>query len=131
VNEPLSMLMPLETLSGWPQVQNPSILASLAVFVGFPLLVFLIVIAISKIATNMHESRGDDIHASDPLWVGEQQRGVLEAPSGNPGTEASDEVSAGDADTALARDAEHAPASDGDIEGDDTGEHVGGAGARW
>ncbi|HET9778695.1 MAG TPA: hypothetical protein VFP81_05375, partial [Propionibacteriaceae bacterium] len=126
MNELLSMLVPLETLSGWPAAPNPSILASLAIFVGFPVLVFIIVIAISKIATGMHESRGEDIHASDPLWVGEQQRGVLEASSANPGTQASDEVSAGDAEPALARDAEHAPAGDGAVEGDDTGEHVGG-----
>lgn len=123
--------MPLETLSGWPQVPTPSILASLAIFVGFPVLVFIIVVAIVKIGAAAHAGRGDIIQGSDPLWVGEQQRGVLEAPSANPGSDAGDEVSAGDAEPALARGAEHPPAGDGDVEGDDTGEHVGGAGARW
>jgi hypothetical protein len=128
VNEPLSMLMPLETLSGWPQVQDPSILATLAVFVGFPVLVFLIVIAISKIATSMHESRGEDIHASDPLWVGDHEPGELEAAAANPGVESGDQAPAGQV---MAGDTDQASAGARATEGDDTGEHVGGAGARW
>jgi hypothetical protein len=122
------MLMPLETLSGWPQVPNPSILASLAVFVGFPVLVFLIVIAISKIATSMHESRGDDIHASDPLWVGDQEPGELEAAAANPGVASGDQAPAAQV---MAGDADQTSAGERAGEGDDTGEHVGGAGARW
>ena len=44
--------------------------------------------------------------------------------SANPGTEAGDQ--------AAAADAEQASAAEGEVvEGDDTGEHVGGAGARW
>ena len=43
--------------------------------------------------------------------------------SANPGPEAGEQAPAGDA--------EQAPAGEGDVEGDDTGEHVGGAGARW
>ncbi len=122
--------MPLETLSGWPAAPDPSTLEVLGLLVGFPLLVFIVVIAIAKIGTAAHAGRGDVIQATDPLWVGgEQQTGVLEAPSANPGTEASDEASPADADQAFARDAEQAPAGDG--EGDETGEHVGGAGARW
>jgi hypothetical protein len=124
------MLVPLETLSGWPAAPDPSTLEVLGLLVGFPLLVFIVVIAIAKIGTAAHAGRGDAIQATDPLWVGgEQQTGVLEAPSANPGTEASDEASSADADQAFARDAEQAPAGDG--EGDETGEHVGGAGARW
>ena len=123
MNELLSMLVPLETLSGWPQVSNPSILASLAIFVGFPILVFIIVIAIAKIGTATHAGRGDLIQANDPLWVGgSQESGALEAPTANPGTEAGDQ--------AAASDAEQASVSE-EVEGDDTGEHVGGAGARW
>jgi hypothetical protein len=130
VNELLSMLVPLETLSGWPQVPEPSILQVLGLLVGIPLLVFIVVIAISKIGTAAHARRGDPIQASDPLWVGgSQETGVLEAPSANPGTEAGDEVAAGEAEPAPARVAERARGGDG--EGDETGEHVGGAGARW
>jgi hypothetical protein len=126
------MLVPLETLSGWPAAPDPSPLEVLVLLVGFPLLVFIIVVAISKIGTAAHAGRGDLIQASDPLWVGgEQQTGVLEAPSANPGTDASDEGSPAGAEQALARDAQQAPAGDRDSEGDETGEHVGGAGARW
>jgi hypothetical protein len=126
------MLVPLDTLSGWPQVPDPSILQVLGLLVGIPLLVFIVVIAISKIGTAAHAERGDPIQASDPLWVGgSQETGVLEAPSANPGTEAGDEVAASEAVPASARVAEQSPAGEGNVEGDDTGEHVGGAGARW
>ena len=122
--------MPLETLSGWPAAPDPTTLQVLVLLVGFPLLVFIVVIAISKISTAAHAGRGDVIQASDPLWVGgEQQTGVLEAPSANPGAEASEAGSPADAEQALAGDVEQTRAGDG--EGDETGEHVGGAGARW
>jgi hypothetical protein len=117
------MLVPLETLSGWPPVPDPSVLAVLGVLVGFPLVVFIIVIAISKIATSMHESRGDDLHANDPLWLGDHESAELEAATANPGIEASDQASTSAAG--------QAPAGEAAAEGDDTGEHVGGAGARW
>ena len=123
------MLVPLETLSGWPQVPNPSILQVLGLLVGIPLLVFIVVVAISKIGTAAHAGRDDSVDASDPLWVGgSQETGALEAPSANPGTEPRDGVAAGEAERASARFVEQ-PA--GDSEGDETGEHVGGAGARW
>jgi hypothetical protein len=109
------MLVPLDTLSGWPQVQNPTVLQSLLLLVGFPVLVFLIVIAINKITQSIHAARGHDLQASDPLWVGDHQPAELESASANPGTEAGEQTQTGEAD----------------IEGDDTGQHVGGAGARW
>jgi hypothetical protein len=126
VNELLSMLVPLETLSGWPEVPTPSILLSLAIFVGFPVLVFLIVVAINKIAQSIHGGRGDDYQTSDPFWVKDEESAELEAAPANPGTEAYGR----DADQAMAREAEQASVSE-EVEGDDTGEHVGGAGARW
>jgi hypothetical protein len=117
------MLVPLETLSGWPQVTNPTPLQVLLLLVGFPLLVFIIVVAISKIATSIHASRGDDIHANDPLWVGDQEPAELEAAGANPGPETGEQTPAGAV--------EEASAVESDVEDDDTGEHVGGAGARW
>ena len=108
--------MPLETLSGWPQVPNPPVLWSLLLFVGFPILVFIIVITINKIAQSIHAARGDDFHTSDPFWVRDHETAELEAAGANPGSEASDQV----------EDAEQATTG-----GDETGEHVGGAGARW
>jgi|SRR5215207_3027365 hypothetical protein len=134
------MLVPLETLSGWPQVTNPTPLQVLLLLVGFPLLVFIVVVAISKIATSIHAARGDDINVSDPLWVGGgQASGELEAASANPGAEATDQAQAEGTTEAYAHEPEKAVPTDtaltstdeGDVEGDDTGEHVGGAGARW
>ena len=109
------MLVPLETLSGWPQVQNPTVLQSLLLFVGFPVLVFLIVIAINKITQNIHAARGHDVQGSDPLWVGDHESAELESANANQGTETGEQTDTGEAH----------------IEGDGTGEHVGGAGARW
>ena len=107
--------MPLDTLSGWPQVQNPTVLQSLLLLVGFPVLVFLIVIVINKITQSIHAARGHDVQGSDPLWVGDHGSAELESASANPGTEAGEQTETGEAD----------------IVGDDAGEHVGGAGARW
>ena len=121
------MLVPLETLSGWPEVPTPSILLSLAIFVGFPVLVFLIVIAINKIVQSTHTAHGDEYDTSDPFWVRDHESAELAPAGANPGTEAYGR----DADQAFAREAEEASVGDGDVEGDDTGEHVGGAGARW
>jgi hypothetical protein len=125
------MLVPLETLSGWPQVTNPTPLQVLLLLLGFPLLVFFIVIAINKIVTSVHAGRGDVVHASDPLWVGDHESGQLEAASANPGVAASDQAYGGDGELAPTSEAEQVSVSGGDVEGDDTGEHVGGAGARW
>jgi hypothetical protein len=115
------MLVPLETLSGWPQAPDPSVLQVLGLLVGLPLLVFIIVVAINKIVTTAHARRGDVVVASDPLWVGAQSA-ELEA-NVNPGLETSEEAPAGDA--------EQASVGEDHVEGDDAGEHVGGAGARW
>jgi hypothetical protein len=133
------MLVPLETLSGWPPAPNPPVLDSLLVFVGFPILVFLIVIAINKIVQSIHAARGDDYHVSDPFWVRDHESAELEAASANPGIEATDQAAAEGTTEAYAHEPEKAvptdtrltSAGEGDIEGDDTGEHVGGAGARW
>jgi hypothetical protein len=116
------MLVPLETFSGWPQAPNPSVLQVLSLLVGVPLLVFIIVISISKIATTAHARRGDNAQASDPLWVGAHESPELEA-NVNPGLEITKE--------APAADAEQTAVGEAGVEGDDTGEHVGGAGARW
>jgi hypothetical protein len=115
------MLVPLETLSGWPRADDPTVLQVFGLLVGLPLLVFIIVISISKIVTTAHDRRGDVVQASDPLWVGAQSA-ELEA-NVNPGLEITKE--------APAADAEQTAVGEGGVEGDDTGEHVGGAGARW
>jgi hypothetical protein len=108
------MLVPLETLSGWPRVENPPALYSLLLFFGFPILVFLVVIAINKIVQTIHATRGDDPRTSDPLWVGAQESAEIEPIPDSKPSEQTVTTTGGS-----------------DVEGDDTGEHVGGAGARW
>jgi hypothetical protein len=115
VNELLSMLVPLETLSGWPPAENPTALQTLVLLVGFPILVFLIVIAINKIVQTIHATRGDDPRISDPLYMVDARTGEAKLVDANPGTDAGQQALVGS----------------GEVEGDDTGEHVGGAGARW
>lgn len=107
--------MPLETLSGWPQAENPTALQSLLVFVGVPILVFLIVIAINKIVQTIHATRGDDPRTRDPLYAVDARTGEAKLVEVSPGTDLGQEALVGSSD----------------LEGDDTGEHVGGAGARW
>ena len=105
---------------------HPVDFAESAIFVGFPVLVFLIVVAINKIAQSIHAGRGDDYQTSDPFWVRDQESAELEAAPANPGTEAYGR----DADQAMARETQQDSVSE-EVDGDDTGEHVGGAGARW
>lgn len=107
--------MPLETLSGWPPAENPTALQSLMLFVGIPILVFLIVIAINKIVQTIHATRGDDPRTDDPLYMVDARTGEARLVEANPGTDAGQQALVGSSE----------------VEGDDTGEHVGGAGARW
>ena len=106
--------MPLETLSGWPQVSDPTPLQSLILLIGIPLLIAVIVIAIIEIGARARTRRGDTTEAGDPLWVGAQESAEIEPiPDSKPSEQTVTTT------------------GDSDVEGDDTGEHVGGAGARW
>ena len=69
------MLVPLDTLAGWPAAQEPTILQSLGLLVGLPLLVMVIVFAIAKIGTSAQAKRGDAPPAADSVWVGGRQAG--------------------------------------------------------
>src|SRR5512132_2675274 len=109
------MLVPLETLSGWPQVSDPTPLQSLILLIGIPLLIAVIVIAVIEIGARARARRGDITEASDPLWVGAQESAQIEPiPDAQPSEQATVTTT-----------------GDSDVEGDETGEHVGGAGARW
>lgn len=115
MNELLSMLVPLETLSGWPRVSNPTPLQSLTLLIGIPLLISVIVIAIIEIGARARVRRGDITEANDPLWVGAQESAEVEPVPDSKPSEQPTVTTTGDSD----------------VEGDDTGEQVGGAGARW
>lgn len=106
--------MPLETLSGWPRVSDPTPLQSLTLLIGIPLLIAVIVIAIIEIGARARARRGDSTEASDPLWVGAQESAEIEPIPDSKPSEQTVTTTGGS-----------------DVEGDDTGEHVGGAGARW
>jgi len=109
------MLVPLETLSGWPRVSNPTPLQSLTLLIGIPLLISVIVIAIIEIGARARVRRGDITEANDPLWVGAQESAEVEPVPDSKPSEQPTVTTTGDSD----------------VEGDDTGEQVGGAGARW
>ena len=75
MTELLSMVVPLDTLSGWPAAQEPSILQTLGLLVGIPALVAVIAFAIAKIGTSVQASRGDAAPVADSVWVGGRQAG--------------------------------------------------------
>jgi hypothetical protein len=69
------MLVPLDTLAGWPAAQEPTVLQTLALLVGIPVVVIVIVFAIAKIGTSVQASRGDSAPVADSVWVGGRQAG--------------------------------------------------------
>jgi hypothetical protein len=69
------MVVPLDTLAGWPAAQEPSILQTLGLLVGIPALVAILVFAIAKLGTSVQASRGDAAPAADSVWVGGRQAG--------------------------------------------------------
>jgi hypothetical protein len=75
VNELLSMLVPLETLAGWPAAPEPPLLQVLGLLVGIPALVIIIAFAVAKIGTTVQASRGDASPAAESVWVGGRESG--------------------------------------------------------
>jgi hypothetical protein len=69
------MLLPLDTLAGWPAAKDPTVLQSLALLVGAPLLVAIVVFAIAKIGTTIQAGRGEAAPVADSVWVGGRQAG--------------------------------------------------------
>jgi hypothetical protein len=63
------MVVPLETLPGWPKVQDPSILKVLGLLVGAPLVVILIVAAIARIHHAVKGNVGTPAVMNQPVWV--------------------------------------------------------------
>lgn len=104
------MLVPLETLPGWPAAEDPSLLSVLGLLVGLPLVVIVVVAVIAKISNMRKVARGEPTHITQPMWVGGMQRPEIEGPR-------HDEVS-DDADDAT-------------VAAQEPGSGTGGAGARW
>lgn len=64
------MVVPLDTLAGWPAAQPPTVLQSLGLLIGIPLLIIIIAFAVAKIGNNIHASRGTGLPPVETLWVG-------------------------------------------------------------
>ena len=76
MNELLSMLVPLDTLAGWPAAQEPTVLQTLGSAgrdpaAGGHSLVF----GIAKIGTTVQAGRGEAPPVADSVWVGGRQAG--------------------------------------------------------
>jgi uncharacterized membrane protein YgcG len=77
------MLVPLETLPGWPPAPPVSVVGMLLLLVGFPLLMFLIMLGIG--AVRPAKSPYDTMQQREALWVGS---GAPEAVTERPGHQA-------------------------------------------
>lgn len=62
--------MPLDTLAGWPTAEDPSALQLLGLLVGFPVLAFIIAIAVAKIGNAAKSGKTTAIEPADPVWAG-------------------------------------------------------------
>jgi hypothetical protein len=106
------MLVPLETLPGWPDVRSPSFLEVLGLLVGAPLLVILLVAVIARVHHAVKGNMGTPAVANQPIWVNGRR---IEASAQS--DESRDSIEAGRRAVT-----ERAERED---------ESTGGAGARW
>lgn len=106
------MLVPLETLNGWPAVTDPTPLQVLGLLIGFPLLLVAVVFGISKASAMIQASRNPDQGVAGPLWLGSHTETVLE------GSQAHSAVA----------ELENSTATAGSLR---AGSETGGASARW
>ena len=63
------MLVPLETLPGWPEAPSPSLLEVLGLLVGAPLLVIAIVAVLTRVHHAVKGNMGTPAVANRPVWV--------------------------------------------------------------
>lgn len=110
------MVVPLETLPGWPNVEEPSLLHVLGLLVGAPLLVILLVAVITRVHHAVKGNVGTPAVMNQPVWVGGRRiESASEAPKTDTGRES---IEAG-----------HQAVSDRRER--DAEDDKGGAGARW
>ena len=69
------MLVPLDTLAGWPVAKEPTILQSLGLLVGLPALAIVITFAVAKVGTSVQARRGNVPTVADSVWVGGRPAG--------------------------------------------------------
>ena len=87
MNELVCMLVPLETLPGWPEVNGPTPLQSLGLLVGIPLLITLIIFGIGQLGST-RQSSSSDRGVTESTWVGA-------SPSGGSGISAGEAIEEG------------------------------------
>jgi hypothetical protein len=116
MSEFLSMLVPLQTLAGWPTAKDPTPLQSLGLLFGIPLAVMIVVSVLIKARSLMAASRGSNAKYTQPTWVGAKE-GVHEI--------LGDDNAAGQA--AL----QAGPSVTSRAHGDQAADDTGGASARW
>ena len=110
------MLVPLQTLPGWPKVDDPSVLQVLGLLVGGPLLVIAIVAVIARVHHAVKGNTGVPAVANQPVWVNGRRI----------------EPASQDAGSREAIEAGHDAVSSGvGAHEDEASESTGGAGARW
>jgi hypothetical protein len=69
-----SMLVPLETLAGWPTVETPNPLHVLGLLFGLPLVVIIIVSVLVKAQAIAAAGRGSEGKYTDPTWIGSKEK---------------------------------------------------------
>jgi hypothetical protein len=74
------MLVPLDTLAGWPPAPDPSWLQVFALLIGAPLVVIVLVIAIAKISNTVGAGDAHE-EVTEPVWVGDRPEQKTDAPA--------------------------------------------------
>jgi hypothetical protein len=114
------MLVPLQTLPGWPAAPDPSPLHVLALLVGGPMVVILLVALITRVHHAVRGNVGVPAVANQPIWVNGER---IESATQDEGSKAA--IAAG----------HDAVSSSVGADSDETSGHdessTGGAGARW
>jgi hypothetical protein len=143
-----SMLVPQETLPGWPHVADPTPLQTLGLLVGLPLVVVIAAFVIAKIGNAVKASRGTTNTDTDPVWVGGPTRPDIEGPRHDQAALDGQRIAGlPEGEVALAADGAQGDGSQGDeshstgevqgaahaagAQSAESGRDVGGAGARW
>lgn len=145
------MLVPLQTLFGWPAAPDPSALAELGLLIGLPVAVIIIAFAVAKIGNAAKDRRtGGGVQATDPIWMGGRAKSIMGGPENEltgvaeaereqleaaPTEQEKEERSqARSEDPQIVGNYNPEPDSDGSDANSETsssGASTGGAGARW
>ena len=121
------MLVPLETLPGWPAAPPASVVGTLLLLVGVPALVFLIVLGIATLRPA--QSSYDAMQEREAFWAGSgAPEALTERPGGNRVAIAADEAAS---DQAASGKTSGDRATSDRASGDRGSGDKGGASARW